>query len=249
MKNTNDLFSTILADGQPSSETFFLVLSKMKENGQLEDVIRECKKALTFFPRDIQIRRLLAEVYFDLGQTSSAEEEIERITDQIRHLMSAYKFQARIYHSQGKDDEAAQALQFYLMHHRDDQEALQFMAEIRPEQDVPFPAEETLEEMATSDKRGLLEIATPTLAEIYFDQGQLLEAIEIYEKVVSQNPDDTHSKQRLDDLKAMALAEEKVAEGREETDMVRQKKEKMLSVLKTWRNNIRENLGRSTSSV
>ncbi|MBN1847423.1 MAG: tetratricopeptide repeat protein [Deltaproteobacteria bacterium] len=249
MESTNDLFNMILANGQPSPETFFLVLSRMKEKGQLEDVVRESKRALTLFPHDLQIRRLLAEAYFDLGRTSQAEEEIGRVTEQITHLVSAYKFQARILQSQGKESEAARVLQFYLMHHANDEEALQFMDTLRPQHEMPIPAEDALEEMAISDRKGLLEIATPTLAEIYFDQGQLSEAIEIYEKVVSQNPDDTHSKQRLEDLKAMAQAEQRVMEDKEKVNVMRQKKEKLLSVLNAWQDNIRENLGRSASSA
>jgi tetratricopeptide (TPR) repeat protein len=242
METTNDLFSMILDHGQPSQETFFLVLSKMKEHGQLEQVVRESQKALTVFPQDIQIRQLLAETYLEMGQVVQAEEEMERVSDQIGTFMSAYKFQARVYHSQGKIDKAIQALKLYLTYYAEDQEALQLMTSIQPVQEIG-PTAEALEEAEPSSRKGLLEIATPTLAEIYFDQGQLSEAIEIYEKVVYQNPEDTPSKQRLEDLKAMAQAEEKVAEERERVVTIRNKKEKMLTILEAWRANIRENLG------
>jgi predicted Zn-dependent protease len=244
METTNDLFSMILDRGQPSRETLFLVLSQMKEDGQLEQVVQGCKKALRLFPQDIQVRQLLAETYFEMGQGVQAEEEMKKVSDQIGMFMAAYKSQARIFHSQGKMDRAAQALKLYLIYHSEDQEARRLMTSIEPDQEMG-PMIETADEVEPSSKKGLLEIATPTLAEIYFDQGQLLEAIQIYEEVVSQNPEDTHSKQRLDDLKAMSQAEEKVAEEKQRAGAARRKKEKMLTILEAWRANIRENLGAS----
>jgi hypothetical protein len=43
----------------------------------------------------------------------------------------------------------------------------------------------------------LSEIATPTLAEVYVNQGQIQEALTIYEKVVAQNPEDQTSIKRI----------------------------------------------------
>ncbi len=258
METSDDLLSMILANG-PSSETFFLVLSKMKETEQPEKVIQECLQALEIFPHDIHIRRLLAETYLEIGQLSQAEEEMKRVTNQINDLISVYKLQAEIYHQQGKDDEAVKSLERYLAYY-EDEEALHFMEILSPPKEMPSetpePAieempraiDEELEETPPAGKKGLLEIATPTLAEIYFDQGQLQEAIDIYEKVVSQNPDDTHSKQRLEEMKSMALAEEKQAEERELVDAVGRKKKKMITILEAWRNNIRDNLGKPVSS-
>lgn len=258
METPNDLFSMILENG-PSSETFFLVLSKMKEDGQLEKVIQECSQALKIFPHDVRIRRLLAETYLEIGQLSRAEEEMKVVTNQINDLISAYKLQAEIFHRQGKDAEAVQSLELYLKHSKDE-EALHLIETLSPQkeipvvmsepatEDIPRSIEEELEEPPPADRKGLLEIATPTLAEIYFDQGQLREAIEIYEKVVSQNPEDAHSRQRLEEMKAMALAEEKLAEEREIVDAALQGKKKMITILEAWRTNIRDNLGKPVSS-
>jgi hypothetical protein len=46
-------------------------------------------------------------------------------------------------------------------------------------------------------------MATATLAEIYFQQGLLDKAVEIYQKVLRHHPDDQKSRERLAALRAM----------------------------------------------
>jgi tetratricopeptide (TPR) repeat protein len=138
-----------------------------------------------------------------------------------------------------------------LAHRPDDQEALHFLNTLIPEEEAPLeepqPAveeirakaeQQDLGEEAPAAQEELPEIATPTLAEIYLEQGQIEEAIETYETIVAQNPEDESSKDRLGELKAM-IAGESSAE-KKELDEVRQKKEKMIAILESWLANIRE---------
>ena len=57
------LYEQILSS-EPSSATFFLILSRLKEEGHLKRVIQECKKALSQYPFDVSLRQLLAESYY-----------------------------------------------------------------------------------------------------------------------------------------------------------------------------------------
>ncbi|MDY7036844.1 MAG: hypothetical protein SV375_11870, partial [Thermodesulfobacteriota bacterium] len=66
MGTSDDLYNQIL-NNAPSPGTLFLVLSRLKEEGQLKRVIQECIKALNIYPDDIQIRQLLAESYLKSG--------------------------------------------------------------------------------------------------------------------------------------------------------------------------------------
>jgi hypothetical protein len=47
------------------------------------------------------------------------------------------------------------------------------------------------------------DIATPTLAEVYVNQGQIVEALSIYERIVADNPEDHVSRRRVLELQAM----------------------------------------------
>ncbi|MGD2124719.1 MAG: tetratricopeptide repeat protein [Desulfobacteraceae bacterium] len=253
MTISDDLYRQILERG-PSTGTLSIVLSKLKQEGQWERVIQECTKALNFHPHDISLRQLLAEAYFETGLVSQAELELEKVTAQINDLISAYKLQAHLYHKERRNEEASRALKVYLAHRPDDQEALDLLEAMEIPKEVPFgesppageegitetpfPAEETAEPVPEiTEEEGLPEISTSTLAEIYFNQGQIREAIRTYENVLAQNPEDKSSSERLEELKAM-LSSEPLA-GDKEGDKERQKKEKTIAVLEAWLANIR----------
>jgi tetratricopeptide (TPR) repeat protein len=246
----HDLYNQILQNG-PSSGTVLLVLSVMKKEGHFKKVIQECIKALDVYPYDVQIRHLLAETYFEAGLISQAEAELQEVTTRIGDLSSAYRLQAEIFSRQKREQEAAEALNLYLAHRPDDQEALDLLQTLKPVEDTPVPlspptAEKTagsLEEVMGEvperpGEQELPEIATPTLAEIYFNQGQLQEAINTYEKIVTQDQEDERSRGRLDELRRMMVSDRDL--GDEDVEKARQKKEKMISILEAWLDSIQE---------
>jgi tetratricopeptide (TPR) repeat protein len=98
--------------------------------------------------------------------------------------------------------------------------------------------EEVSEEASEADI--LIQLATPTLAEIYFKQGQVQEAIRTYEKVLARNPHDERLIQRLNELKgaprtsAEETGEAVAGASPKEID------QRMISVLEGWLTRIRE---------
>lgn len=238
METSNDLYSRIISNG-PSPGTLLLVLSKLKEEGRLKRVIQECLKALNVYENDMHLRQLLVDAYFEDGQISQAESEMEKVTSQIGELISVYKLKAEIYRRQRREEEAIEALKLYLAHRPDDEEALHLFNTLKPEE-TPAPEPQPAVEAApaTSEGEGIPEIATSTLAEIYFDQGQIHEAIKTYEKIVEQNPGERLFNQRLEGLRSL-VAEEKTIEDKG-ADRDREKKKKMIAILDAWLANIRQ---------
>ena len=100
--------------------------------------------------------------------------------------------------------------------------------------------------VAVPEERELPELATPTLAEIYFKQGQVREAIKVYEKVVEINPQDERSSTRLEEFRAMMAAD--LEEADQEVDRLREKKERMIAILESWLSNIRESISSPASA-
>ncbi len=236
MDTSFDLYNQILTNG-PSPRTLFLVLSKMKEEGQLRRVIQECLKALSIHPFDIHIRQLLAESYFESGLISQAESELDKVTTMMNDFIPTYRLQAEIYHRERREEEAAEALKLYLAHRPDDQEARNLLDTLMPVEEVPVTKPEPdVEEISGPVE----EIATPTLAELYFDQNLIQEAIATYEKVVAQNPEDERSRQRLEELKAMSIEDEALESDYKGVETIRQKKEKIITILEGWLANIKE---------
>lgn len=245
MSISEDLLDEILASG-PSKGTLFLILSRLKEEGQYQRVIQECIRALEAAPGDIRIRGLLAEAFFDTGQISRAEAELERVTGQIRDLMPAYRLLFEVYRRQERTREASSALKTYLALRPEDREAAELLAGMSPLETPGAPAPESpppgerqgMEESPFQEQDGLTEIATPTLAEVYFNQGQIREALATYEKVLGRDPDDQRSRERLEELRAMEIPDSPPID--REALKKRERDRKTIALLEAWLANIRK---------
>ena len=240
MGESNILLSRILRHG-PSQSTVLLILAKMKEDGQHNEVIDECLRALKVYPEDIRLRCLLANAYLEMGFFDKAEEQLDRVTSDIDELTSAYKLQARIYTDQQRHEEASKALKRYLVHKPDDQEAIDLLNKIRTAEQqlglkTPKPAQASVEVSEQEDE--FPELATPTLAEIYYEQGQIHTAITTYEQVLSKRPDDKNVIRRLAELKAM-FGHNAATAGKADNNL-KKKNKKIITVLEGWLTRIQE---------
>lgn len=241
MEKSIDLFEQILSHG-PSQSTLFLVLTKLKEEGRLNEVIHECRRSLGYYPDDIRLRKLLAESYIETGSIEKAEIELNKVVSAIEGLTSVFKLQARILSQQQKAEEAFEPLRRYLAFNPEDQEALDLIDRIKPveEETIPEPPKisEDIGQVPEEQEDTFSELATPTLAEIYFNQGQIDDAISTYEEVIINNPKDAAAIKRLAGLRGLK-AENIEAEVKEE-DNLAAKKEKMIPVLEGWLARIQE---------
>ena len=260
MTDYDQLLGEILDRG-PSSETLGLVLAELRRLGHTRKVIRECIRALQSHPEDLSLRLILAEAYFEEGLYSQAEAEIDTATSQMDRYASAYRLQAEIYRAQKRQDEARRSLKTYLALRPQDERALDLLREMGPEtapvqeeivEPVMVEARETPAAKIAEplilevekpefrfDEEVLSEIATPTLAEVYVNQGQIQEAISIYEKVIAQNPEDEASLRRVQELTTLLGAEPPPPE-EAVVPRVKRKKQKTIAVLESWLANIRK---------
>jgi tetratricopeptide (TPR) repeat protein len=213
VSTSEGLYTEIIDKIETPSASALLVKLLLKE-GKTEIAVEACLKALEIFPDNMTIRRLLAETYLQQGRMELAERELERLADQIGELTSVFKLQAKLFKKEEKLKEAIRALEVYLVHHKDDEEAVQLLSELsftgKGEQDV---------------------VPTPTLAEIFFNQGALEEAIKVYQQIVEASPDDEKSKMRLNELKQMKVAEVQEIAGETAT---KGKKLELIRILENW---------------
>ncbi len=236
----NDGVSEILSNGTSRGD-ILQVLMEMKEKGRYSEVIRDCLKALRIDPDNIGLRRLLSETYLEVGFVDQAENELSKITLMIDDLMSAYKLRAEIFIQQQRSGEAAEALKIYLAHKPDDPEAINLMGRVKAVEEASVkeivnPVEDHIE--SEEDKEIFTELATPTLAEICFNQGEIQEAVNIYEKVLLIDPDDHASDRRLAELRKLIQGEADIQAGKE--SVIESYKEKMIATLERWLAKVQE---------
>jgi tetratricopeptide (TPR) repeat protein len=115
------------------------------------------------------------------------------------------------------------ALELYLAHHKSDKEAAQLLSELSSPSQEEKPV-----------------LPTPTLAEIYYNQGALDEAIRTYQQVLRDSPDDAKSKKRLKELMEI---EETGDQGKGTEGIVREQKVKFIGILERWLSTIESRKG------
>ncbi len=217
MNTSNEIYDEIV-DKIATPKARIILLEILKKEGKPEKVIQACLKALKSFPDDNGIRKLLAETYFEQRSVELAKEELDKISMQINELTSVYKLQAELFKEENMVEEAINSLKLYLAHHSNDQDAARLLSELS----APLKEEVSI-------------LPTSTLAEIYFKQGQLEEAITIYTQVVKDFPDDEKYKNRLEELKALTTT---VEPEKSHEVILKEKTVTIIGILERWLTNI-----------
>jgi len=94
------------------------------------------------------------------------------------------------------------------------------------------------ERIDQEEKNEFAELATTELAEIYYNQGLINEAINTYELALLSNPDDKTSMERLAELKALNV--DKPEQQTPADDILRERKKRMITVLEEWMDRMQE---------
>ncbi len=222
MPASDDLHSRILSHG-PSSDTLFILLTRMKKEGKLRKVIQACVRALDMYPNDIPIRKLLAEAFLEAGFLSQAEAEMQKVTRQITELATIYKRKAEILARQQRSQEALEAARTYLAHYPDDQDALRLLEDFRPPEETAVeevPEEATLETPA----QGPEEAELPP--EIHPDDLKSREALQ--------------EQRETESVEAPAAVTGEAEDAPGDEDRVKEKTAKMITTLESWLEEIRD---------
>jgi len=217
MSGLNGIYDEIV-DKIATPKAQLILLEILKRGGKPERVIKACRNALEFLPDDINIRKILAETYCEQGSIEFAEIELEKISKQIDELSFIFKLKSEFFRKEDRLQEAIKSLKLYLAHHSNDQEAAQLLSEFSAPPEGKEP-----------------NLPTPTLAEIYYKQGALEEAINMYKQVVKDFPDDEKYKNRLKELKAIMKTKETE---RSHEAILKEKKIKIIGILERWLTNI-----------
>ncbi len=219
MRPLDEIYNEILNKPVTPGQSLLLIKA-LKEEGEPETAIKACLKALEFFPDDINIRKALAEIYLEKGSIELAETELEELCKKIDELSSIFKLQAELFMKKDRTNEAINSLRLYLAHQSNDQEAAQLLSKL-----------------SALPKQKPSILPTSTLAEIYYKQGELEEAIKIYEQTVKAFPDDEKSKFRLKELKEIKETEE---HRKAKEEPLKERKLRLIRVLERWLSNIEQ---------
>ena len=227
MADNTVLYDEILGNG-PSQSTLHIILNRIKDEGRINDAIKWCMVFSRVYPEDVHLKMLLAECYFQMGSMGQAENEFVKVSSMMNDLLSVHGRLAEIYEKQNRFSEAAGQAEMYLSLHPENSEMRELLKRVEAAmgRDPEWPP------LPDDDAESPVPFATPTIAELYFDQGQLDAAVKTYERVVEANPHDSASAERLLELKNRLEGGPDGAA--KEFDKVSAQDEKLLAVLEKW---------------
>ena len=233
MEDNTVLYDEILNCG-PSQSTLHALLTRIKDEGRPNEAVKWCIAFLRVYPKDIYLRMLLAESYLDLGLIGQSETEFTKVVSGMNDLLVSHKKLAEIYERQKRFKEADAHAKMFLAHHPKDAETGALQDRVKAVQKAAIGDSEAFDQASPvpPDDESLVAFATPTIAELYYAQGQLDAAVATYEKVVEEHPENIASAVRLLELK------DQLKTGLPDTPKVYgtvyAKEERLLTVLEKW---------------
>ncbi len=231
MEDNAAVYDEILKNG-PSQATLHVVLKRIKDEGRVNEAIRWCLTFVRVYPKDVYLRILLGESYFAMGLIGQAETEFLKVISLMNDLLPAHARLAEIYAKQKRFSEAAGEAALFLAHHPEDSEMRELLQKLDGNEATTKASDQQWPALPDDDAGSVVAFATPTIAELYFSQGQPDAAIETYERVVAEHPDDSASVKRLSQLKESLIAC-LPDEGKKSGGTYAQQ-EKLLAILERW---------------
>ncbi|RPI74134.1 MAG: tetratricopeptide repeat protein [Desulfobacteraceae bacterium] len=158
-----ELFDQILDSGA-SSETLYILISKIKEEGDAQRVIEFCSKALQQYPANIPLRQMLVEALFTENYLSQAQAEAEEVIRNLDPFIPIYKLLAKIYLKQERRALGFNILKQYLFFQPNDREAQTLLQELAFEKEEPEPPVEKPRPQSADELEGLPMESTPAVS-------------------------------------------------------------------------------------
>jgi tetratricopeptide (TPR) repeat protein len=177
-------------NSDPGSRAFVELARLYHVEGRLEEAARLCADGVRRHPEYLSARVLLGRIYFDMGFLEEARETMEYVLERAPDNLVARRVVAETFLSQGDREAALERFRALLAFRPDDDEARTRLREVEagtPAAPPPAPAPQAI-------------LATPTLAEVYLQQGLPEEAIRLYGQILSADPGNAVAKERLASL-------------------------------------------------
>lgn len=176
------------------------------EEGRVKEAIKICHERLST-SEDLEIRLIYSLALYRLGYSILAQEEIrtiENILSKLKEIQGVISAEFR-----------ATSQQVPL--------GMPILEEELPRGELEGETEPVLTDSPIQE---LKDLSTPSLAELYAEQGAIEEAIKVYERYLELNPEDTKAQRRLGELKGFKKAPE----------------ERLINILEAWLMNLRASL-------
>ncbi|MBN1594897.1 tetratricopeptide repeat protein [candidate division FCPU426 bacterium] len=206
-------------NSNPESLVFVPLAEAYRKSGMLDEAIETCLKGLQLHPSYMSARMVLGRAYMEKKMYEEAETEFRKVASADVNNIMAHSLLGQNYMKQNKFADAIKEYQKVLTLNPDDMTAQQMLnkaLELARQTNAPRVPAETDKTAADNDRK-----KTISRAEAFSQQGDIENAIKLYQMILDADPENLVVRQRLKDLevrKAKASAPRKAPE-RAKSDM------------------------------
>ena len=210
-----------LAAGLKSS-VFVQLAEAYRSQGRYEEAIATCQKGLEKMPDSVRGRLLLGRCYLEKSMIPQAQEELEKVAQEIEECFSVYKLLSLVYLHEKNPEKALEVLKKSLSLPPTEGSPRKPVSPLEkglphgeakpplatPRFDHPGRPRETGKPVG-AEKPFPAAIRTDTLAEIYIKQGKLDRALSVYQEILTREPENTAVREKYGGLQKRMAEERK----------------------------------------
>lgn len=187
-------------DENPDSLIFAPLADAYRKNGGLEEAFKICKKGLEKHPNYTSARVVLGRIYQEQEKIDQAANEFKKVLETDPENLMAHSLLGAIYVARGDCQSAIEEYQKILTLNPDDEEtqgalkqAIEKAAEEQKSNNGPK------KELLASEKKNSPKESTAslTIAELYLKQGHFDKAVEVFQELLANDPQNLMLRQKL----------------------------------------------------
>jgi len=197
----------------PSSTAFVPLAEAYRQIGLLDDALEAARFGTERLPHFSPGFSTMGRILGQIGRIDESMSAYARALSIDRQSQAALVGLSRLHLVRGERDQARKILQQAKEFHPDDQKISDMLVAL----DLPRPWAD-IKQASKAHERGPSHesasgepIATATLAEIYVKQGLLDKALEVYQGILVQSPENESARKRIMQLQEMLVADVKPA--------------------------------------
>ncbi|HKY34132.1 MAG TPA: tetratricopeptide repeat protein [Candidatus Polarisedimenticolia bacterium] len=195
---------------EPSARLLAELAREYHETGLFEEAARVGARAVKEQPSYVSARVLLGRIYFDMGRLEEARDQMEAVLSQAPDNLVARRIVADVCWELGDARGALDRFRALLAFNPADADTRRKIERIeqelasRPEGGAAGGDAETMQPEGNGKEAAIDPgvLATPTLAEIYLQQGLVERAADVYREILKGDPANPEAVARLRELEA-----------------------------------------------
>ncbi len=196
----------------PASNCFVLLAEVLIKLKKIDNALKVLVNGLRHNKHNTTARFLLGKIYFDRWIIDGAKKEFEKVIKIAPDNIAVSRILLQIYTSEGNEKRVAEISKNILFFHPDNQELKDFLNELSAG-DQPVELKDIVDEYSDfksgvsslNEKADVeeAEIVSSTLADLYYEQGHYNDSLELYEKLLLNNPGDKRIIERIEKIKSL----------------------------------------------